>query len=70
MTYRFCTSCQVDRPSEGGIVKLHKTNKRWICRLCVARKNPSIYSNKQVRADFRDDDGHRGTEKTQQGADA
>ena len=32
----FCTSCQCDKPSQGGLFKVGKTN-RWICETCAVR---------------------------------
>ncbi len=46
---KFCTSCRVDRDIEGGRVvqagsgKLTKT--RWKCRICLEKKNLSVYTN-------------------------
>ena len=42
---RFCTSCQCDREEATGEYKKHSKTRRWVCRLCIERKSPSIYRN-------------------------
>lgn len=34
---RFCTSCQVTRPVEGGHVKQTRGVPRWMCRWCIEK---------------------------------
>lgn len=43
---RFCTSCQSDRSTEGGVYKPTRRTARWICKSCVERKTESIYKNR------------------------
>lgn len=42
---RFCTSCQCDRDTEGGIVKRSRKSARWICKPCLEHTSVSIYKN-------------------------
>jgi hypothetical protein len=46
---RFCTSCQAHREEATGVYKIHSKTKRWVCRLCIERKSPSIYRNTSGR---------------------
>lgn len=45
---KFCTACQQLRTPVGGIFSTSAKNKikRWMCAVCVAKKNVSIYSSK------------------------
>jgi len=47
---RYCTSCQIDRVLEGGILQPYKTNgvtrQRWKCALCAGRISKSRFSKK------------------------
>jgi len=42
---RFCTSCQFDRDASTGEYKAYTKTRRWVCRLCIERKSPSLYRN-------------------------
>lgn len=52
--FRFCTSCQVTRPIEGGVLRQTKSSPRWICKPCVEKKSMSIYQSQRPTspADF------------------
>jgi len=51
---KFCTSCQMHKPVEGGKVLATK-NKRWKCKSCLTRKAPSIYTKvKEATYGYRD----------------
>jgi ribosomal protein L37AE/L43A len=52
---KFCTSCQMHKPVEGGMVQRTKTT-RWKCKGCLTKKAPSIYTKvmKEALYDHRD----------------
>lgn len=44
---RFCTACQLDKPTDGGRWKEGKI-KRWVCKICDARMSMSPYRRGEV----------------------
>lgn len=42
---KYCTTCQMDKPLEGGAFKSSKI-KRWVCRSCLDRISISKYASK------------------------
>lgn len=52
---KFCTSCQMHKPLEGGKTQVTKAT-RWKCKACVAKNAPSIYSRvpKEAAYGYRD----------------
>ena len=42
---KYCTTCQMDKPLEGGALKSSKI-KRWVCKSCLARITVSKYASK------------------------
>lgn len=42
---KFCTSCQADKPSEGGERQQRGKVFRWICKGCLERRSPSPYKS-------------------------
>lgn len=46
---RFCTSCQCHREEATGEMRISPKSRRWICRLCLEHKSPSIYRNMSGR---------------------
>lgn len=47
--YRFCTSCQTYRDTEGGVYRKLKSSGRWICKPCITHTTESIYKNRSGR---------------------
>lgn len=44
---KFCTGCQrYKKESEGKLVERRRM-KRWICSVCLDRKNVSVYAKKR-----------------------
>ncbi len=45
---RFCTKCNLTRPTEGGkTVLIANKRTRWECASCAARRSPSGYASKK-----------------------
>lgn len=46
---KFCTSCQVTKPVEGGLRKITRGRPRWICRWCLAKAAPGPRSERREK---------------------
>ncbi len=45
MGLKFCTSCNLTRPVQGGKVKtLINGRTRWLCATCAAKKKPTGFT--------------------------
>jgi len=47
MEYKVCAGCQRLRLTTDGSHHQRGKVKRWICNLCIAKKNESIYASKK-----------------------
>jgi hypothetical protein len=44
---KFCNGCQAHKTTDGGMYRINKTVKRWLCHTCVSRANESKYSKQK-----------------------
>jgi hypothetical protein len=44
---KFCGSCQMHKPLEGGVMKQTRGVPRWLCKSCADRTTVSQYAKKR-----------------------
>lgn len=44
---KFCGSCQMHKPLDGGMMKQFRNGSRWICKSCAERTTVSQYTRKK-----------------------